>query len=1232
MVMKRKNMMRKNLQQTIRKSAGRYLAIVAIIALGAGLFCGLRVTKVDMVATVQDFTDRQNMFDLQMLNTFGWTDENVSALANTPGIADAEGCISVDALMHMGDQKDNAYKLISIPDTVNQVSLVAGRMPSAPDECLADNFFNDSSMIGQQIHVSSLNDEDTLDSLAYDTYTVVGLAATPLYLNMQRGSTSIGTGSISDYFYIPRDGFSMDIFTEINLTLPGHYDVYTDEYDDAMDDMAETLKTLCAPMAEQRRVDVLTEAEAKYADGLKEYEDGKKEFETSKADALKKLADAEKELRDGEAELLENQKLLEDGRQQLSTAQTEIKNKWGELASGRETLKSEKEKVYAQLNSTQAELDRNYAKVTGGLEQVNSGLTQIESGISQLDSGLAQLNDAITKIDDGLAQINDGLAQIDDAIPQLTDGIQQIDAGLAQLEQTLPTLNALADLAQRALDYLEANPNPEIPQIPNLPDIPGLPNPNDPNFIEQLKAVLQQAIDQRDAAVAKQQELTDTRAELVAQLENARVQREELIAKKAVLEQKRSELAPQRDSLQTQKDGLMPKYNELLSTKQELESAKSALDDGYAQLSAGREEADSRFTSAEAELKSGENQLANAQNLLNEKQIDLHDSEQLFNDGRKKLADGRAEYEKEKANAMKKIDDAQVELDDAAADLADARNKIDSMGKASVYALTRNSNLGYVVFESDSDIIAGIAKIFPVFFLSVAALVCITTMTRMVDEERTQIGILKALGYSSTSIMGKYMAYSGSAALVGCATGVIAGSIIFPKILWKAYCIMYGFNPNVTLTFDWGTYAAIVLSYTALTLFVTWYCCHRELAEVPAELIRPKAPTAGKKLLLEKLPFWKKLSFLNKVAIRNIFRYHQRLAMMLLGIGGCTALLVTGFGIKDSISDIVNYQFESVTLYDQAVSFEDEQTPELQAQFRAQFDDITEDILFCHQSNIDLEFDQQIKNLNFLVCDEPLEPFMSLHSGETTIDMPGDGEALLSVGVAKSLGIHKGDQIVLRNADLQELHLTVADIFDNHVFNYVVVSGDTVRAQWGKAPEVKTAYVLQAPNQNVHEVGAALAGYDGVLNVLVNQDNADQVNGMMKAMDSIVLLVVCCAGLLATIVLYNLTNINIKERIREIATIKVLGFNGHETGSYVFKENLALTFMGMILGLGAGKLLHAAVMSFVRIDMVWFDSIVKPSSYLFAAILTVVAALAVDFLMYFQLEKINMAEALKSVE
>ena len=537
-----------------------------------------------------------------------------------------------------------------------------------------------------------------------------------------------------------------------------------------------------------------------------------------------------------------------------------------------------------------------------------------------------------------------------------------------------------------------------------------------------------------------------------------------------------------------------------------------------------------------------------------------------------------------------------------------------------------------MVFESDSDIVAGVATIFPVFFLAVAALVCITTMTRMIDEERTQIGILKALGYSARTIMGKYLGYSVSASLIGCVLGLMLGCFVFPTIIWYAYCIMYNFSPQLTLSYDLSTFAFIFISYVGLTGLVTWYCCRRELKEVPAELIRPKAPAAGKALFFENMAFWKRMSFLNKVAVRNIFRYKQRLAMMLLGIGGCTALLVTGFGLQDSIKGISEKQFGEVTVYDMAVTFADPLTQQEQEDFRAGIRSQTDRVLFCEQGSVDLYFDNSVKNVYFLASDADLEGVIDLHSGEKAVAMPGENEVVLSIGAARNMGIAIGDRLTLRTSDMEELELTVSGIYDNHVYNYAIVSGATLRAQWDRSPQEQSALVLAAPEQDTHELGAAIAGYKGVLNVNINADTAGQVGGMMDALDAVIVLVVVCAGLLAGIVLYNLTNINIKERIREIATIKVLGFNAAETGSYVFKENLALTGLGTFLGLFGGKWLHAAVMSFVRIDMVWFGNEIKLQSYLISAVLTILAALLVDFIMYFQLEKINMAEALKSVE
>ena len=1141
MVMKRKNMMRRNLSQTIRHSLGRYIAIIAIVALGAGLFTGLKVTKVDMVATVQDYTDRQNMFDLQVMNSYGWTEDDVFALSQTEGIAEAEGTISLDVLVHMGDNEDMAFKLMSIPQRLNRPALDAGRMPSAPDECVVEGYFFDKSIIGKTLYISESNTDTTREAFAYEAYTIVGTVSSPMYLNMQRGSTSIGSGSISAYGYVPMSGMEQEIYTEINLALPGEHRVYSDEYDNAMDDMADKLKVLCQPLAGKRFETVLADAESEYADGMREYLDGMKEYREGRTEAMEALDEAEQELLDGEKELEENRALLEDGLEQIEAGRKTLSESRNTLAESRLTLAKTRSETYAQLTEGSSELMANYKEVLSGKQQVDAGLIQIENGITQLESGLSQ-----------------------------------IESGLTLINVMLPILQTSRDAAQAALDAAG-------------------------DADETAKEYLQSNLDNLDAQLAEYTQ-----------------QRDELLATQA--------------EVQKQYDEVLAQKQELLTTQATLNSAIEQLELGFRELEQAQMNADNQFAAALAQIEAGEIQLQEGQRQLDERQAEAEEGLSLLAEGEKELAEGRKTLEAEKEKALKELSDAQAELEDARVQLQDARQTIDDMDEPEVYALTRNTNLGYVVFESDSDIVAGVAKIFPVFFLAVAALVCITTMTRMIDEERTQIGILKALGYSARSIMNKYLSYSGSASLLGCVLGLLLGCFVFPTIIWYAYCIMYNFSPHLTFSYDLPTFAFILLSYSGLTLAVTWYCCRRELREVPAELIRPKAPAAGKALFFENMAFWKKLSFLNKVAIRNIFRYKQRLAMMLLGIGGCTALLVTGFGLQDSIKGITDKQFGEVTVYDMSVTFAEPASAEEQEDFRAHIRDKSDRVLFCEQGSVDLYFGHNVKNVYFLASDADLEGVIDLHSGERPVEMPGENEVVLSIGVARNMDISIGDRVTLRNSDMEELELTVSGIYDNHVYNYAIVSGSTLRGQWDRSPEEQSAFVLARPEQDVHELGAAIAGYEGVLNVSINADTAGQVGSMMDALDAVIVLIVICAGLLAGIVLYNLTNINIKERIREIATIKVLGFNAGETASYVFKENLALTAMGTFLGLFGGKWLHAAVMGYVRIDMVWFGNIIHWQSYVISAVLTIVTALIVDAIMYFQLEKINMAEALKSVE
>lgn len=1104
--------MRKNLRQSIIKSFGRYLAITLIIALGAGLFVGLLMTKTDMVATGQIFMDQQDMFDLRMISNYGWTDKYVREFSGLEGVADAEGIYYIDLIANReGSDQESVYRFYTIPEGVNKVALRGGRMPQRDDECLADSFRNGDSVLGTKITISDSNDPDSLEKVVQKTFTIVGYVSSPLYMDMNRGTTSVGSGSLEDYFFVPKAASDNDYYTEIHLRLDGNHRIYTDEYNDFLDAESDRLKPQAEQLCTERFLDVKEEAEEEYNDGYQEYLDGVKEYEDAKADAEKELADAEQELKDGEEELEKSRKKLIDGEKEIKDGREQIEEARGKIATARKELAQKKTETEAQLAAAKQQLDAQAAQLPANVSS------------EQLSAAKAFIGHY-------------------EAIP-------------GQIEQTGAELENL----KQAYDTAET---------------------------EEEKTAIQEQIAQAQSRLNG----------LSGELESGRGNYE--------------------TSMQVV--GIANAHASVQAAYTQLESQKAA---------AQKQLADAAAQIDQGELKMWENEtkLNNA-----EKKIAVGWGE--WKKGKEELEDGWEDYEQAKQDAEKELADAEQELKDAEEELLDARDEIDSMDTPDLTILDRNSNVGYNNLDSSSDIVAGVSRVFPVFFILIAALVCITTMTRMIDEERTQIGTLQALGYTDREIMNKYLVYSGSGAVLGCALGIAAGSTIFPQILWKAYCIMLNIQPNVVLTINWPLSLAVLVIYTAIMLFVTWWCCHKTLAENPAELIRPKAPEAGKQIFVEKLPFWKRISFLNKVTIRNIFRYKQRLAMMLIGIGGCTALLLTGFGLRDSISNIAAYQFENVTKYDISVYFREEPSERQQDKFLKAVEHDASNRMFYHQSSVEIDFDNRVKEIYLLSGGNEMRDFIDFHKGETPLSLPGKNQVLLSSGVAENLGIRQGDEVILRNSDLEELRLTVSAIYDNHVYNYAIVSPETIAEQWGREPEYQMAFVCVMDGADVHALGAVISDLSFVMNVTVSEDVAATVGRMMDALDLVVWVIVFCAGLLAVTVLYNLTNININERIREIATIKVLGFNASETAAYVFKENLALTVVGALLGLVFGKLLLIFVMSQIKIDMVWFTVLTEPISYLWSLGLTLLSAVVVDFVFYFRLDKINMAEALKSVE
>lgn len=788
------------------------------------------------------------------------------------------------------------------------------------------------------------------------------------------------------------------------------------------------------------------------------------------------------------------------------------------------------------------------------------------------------------------------------------------------------------------------------------------------NRYDSLKADAQQKVDDAQKELRDQtadartdleeakQKLTDGQKELADGKEQIADAKKQLQQAKQTLAQKQTELNNGRAQLvdgrsqleagQAQLDSARAQLNAAIAAAQSAGSqagAESGVSGGaaaspaqqLAQLDAQQAALDAQrnqLESSEAELTDGEKQLAAAKRELSSQEEQLNEQEQKLADAEKELADGQKEYE----DGLQTLDEKTA---DAKEEIADAQKQIDEIQEPDVYVLGRDTNIGYASYENDSTIVAGIAKVLPFFFFLVAALVCMTTMNRMVEEQRTQIGVLKALGYSEARIMGKYLFYAGSAAGIGSVIGFLIGSTIFPTVIWNAYKIMYHMG-DYELMFDPGLAAASLAVALLCSVGVTWLTCRYELMSTAANLIRPKSPKSGRRVWLEHIPLlWNHMSFLTKVSVRNVFRYKQRFFMMVIGIGGCTALLVTGYGIKDTIADIADMQYEEVQLYDMSATLK-EGYPDADA---ADFSELTGALSgsskdwmpFCEIS-MDLTGRSGVKTANVVIPQDTgaAQEYIRLRTEEgEDIPWPGEEEAVISAKLARKCGIRVGDTVTLRTEDGEKLKVKVAALSRNYIYNYVYISPETWKLDNGSDPVYKSIYIhaLEGAQEN-RELSEKLLACDVVSAVAVNADMLSQINKMMGSLDAVVLLVILCAGALAFIVIYNLTNINITERIREIATIKVLGFRPKETAAYVFRENVVLTALGTIVGLGAGICLHRFVIANIDVDMVTFQPRVLPFSFVKSILLTFVFMVIVDVVMYLKLERINMAESLKSVE
>lgn len=1078
----KKSAIGKSTFREIKQSFGRFAAILMIVALGVGFFAGLKVTKPAMILTTEDYWERTQFFDYRLLSTMGFEEEDAEFLRQQEHVRAAEGAQSFDIIYENEEGNGGVLKAHSLTDTVNQVQLTQGRMPEQGNECVVDANLFDASFIGSRIRLAQDNETEDLEHFAYTEYEITGIVKSPLYIQFERGSTSLGTGTVNGFMYLTPEGFAEDYYTEIYVKFDADFPLYSEAYDAYMDECEAEWETLTQEAADRRFRRIVQEADEEIASAEAELEQQRADAQTELTSAREELEEGEQKLSQGESQLAEARSTLEGGRQELA-------DKEAELTAAGQTI-ADKE---AELAAGEQELNEQ----TAVLDAQSAGLDEAE---------------------------------------------RQLQGGFAELAEQ-----------RAALDALEASfPAGAVPE--------------------------------------------DTAAQIAAGRAGLAEAEAELNARKSQLEEGRYALSLGRMQIE--------------EARAQLEAGKTALAEAKAELADGEQ----RLAEAKAELSKGEETLSG--------QAEELDS------ARQEYEDGVREYEKGEEEFESRISDAQQKIEEARQELAD-------MEEPETYVLDRNTNVGYVCYDSDSSIVEGIANVFPVFFFLVAALVCMTTMNRMVEEQRTQIGVWKALGYSEGTIMSKYIIYSGTAAVTGCVLGFLGGTWLFPKVIWSAYGIIYRVD-ELLYVFDWKLALLSLLVAVICSVGVTWLSCRRELNLVSAELMRPKAPAAGKRVFLEYLPFiWKRLSFLRKVSMRNIFRYKKRLFMMIAGISGCTALLLAGFGVRDSVVHVADKQFDEIQIYDMSVTCARSAKEVLQKEMSQVVENGTAEYLCVMEASVDVVSEDSRKDVNLVVFDggDDISDFLRLCTAQgETIDCPGEGEAVLTHKAAEKLGLQEGDTCVLQNADMESMTVRITGISQNFIDNYVWITADTYAGQMNQEPEYKTAYINLNENEDAHRISAGLMNSKDVMRVTVNQDLRERVGKMMRSMDMIVLVLILCAAGLAFIVLYNLTNINITERVREIATVKVLGFYKRETSSYVFRENVMLTFLGAMLGLVLGHFLHLFVMGQIQIDMVSFDVQVGPLSFLYSIALTFLFGWSVNCFMRIKLEKISMTESLKSVD
>ena len=1219
-----KQAMRKDFFREIKKSMNRFLSILLIVALGVAFFSGIRATSPDMKLSADQYYDRQNMMDFRVVGTWGLTKEDLDGISSIEGVKEVEPIYSYD-VMGKVEQNQYALKFYSKPEQVNKMTVLEGRMPNKEGECAIDSLLlsNEEFQIGKTITISSGNEDDIHDTFKNTEYKIVGVVSSPIYMDIERGSTTLGDGKLSGYTVVTEENFNMEVYTEAYVTVEGAKETtsYSDEYDEIVQPVKEKVETFMEDREQLRYDDTIltakeeiAEAEQKVQDGEDQLKDGKEEVKDAKQqlkEYKQEIADGEEEIESGSLELENAKQEISDGANEINSAKEQLEQSEAELNSGKQQLEEAKQ----QIESGEAEIAKAKAQIKDGKQELKTAKQQLETAKqeyeekketaeSELQAAKVQLDQTKTLLDEQEDTYNkqeqEALLSIEQAKEQIATAKEQLEtlkAQIEQLEQTnsdseqLASLKATYEKQQAAIQTKEAEVAKQEEQVTSE--------------LQTAKKQLDTAKEQYQAGLTeyKQQKKT-VETQLATAKQQLTVAEEEIAKNEATLEESEARIKQEEQSLATGKQQIEEKQAEWNSGKESLDEASETL------------------TSKEQEL-------SDAKTTIAEKEAELEEGKEQLEQGKKEISDGEQEVEK----AEEKIKDSEQELADAKEQLADAKEELANLEEPEYYVLDRDTVISAVSYENDAERIKAIGQVFPVIFFLVAALVSLTTMTRMVENDRTQIGTLKALGYGKMSIAMRYILYALLATVLGSVFGIVVGQTVFPYIIITTYRMIYQTMTDVVCPLN--IYYSITSAAVAIiTIFgATLFACVKELHEVPAQLMRPVAPKVGKRVLLERIPFlWNRLGFTGKVTVRNLFRYKKRFFMTIFGIGGCMALIIVGFGIQDSINSIVEKQYKEIIQYDMSVSIKEGKKPENVIKGQTQI----KESLNIYQTSVNLGKDGEEKTYeSYLIVPEEKESFSNyfdLHNRITkeAYDLSDNG-VIVSEKLQKLLDLKVGDTITIEQ-DKEVKTVTVEGFAENYLYHYIYMSNELYESLYGKTLDWNQILMKVNNSSKVKQVSEQLLKKSGVNSVTDMSETRNSVSRMTEGMEIVIIVLIVSAGALAFVVLYNLNNINISERKRELATIKVLGFYNIETAEYVYRENIILTIIGILLGMVLGFFLHRYVIVTAELDMMMMGREVRAVSYLYATLLTVGFAMFVNFVLYFKLKKIDMVESLKSVE